>query len=233
MYETRNLLLLDPNDLFPGCFLPHGHWSKKNSQQSPKPCQLSPDHPLIREARLGSFRGDLFKRAGINIEEIKSKNKFWSGSLSDINDRDIYTGPFRLLLTDDPRLHLRFDGNKERPTILVLDSHTVSILAILDLTDLMKYVHFILAYSLLTNIRRIGLPGYLTELFASQSLIFSTEKSEEIVKGIKGKNMQEQQIKQIDLKIIRDFSGSRGLSERIMGFSYFRVTSKTDLSKDD
>jgi hypothetical protein len=74
------------------------------------------------------------------MEEINAKNKFWSGSLSDINDRDIYTGPFRLALTDDPHLHLRFDGNKERPSILILDSHTVSVLAILDLTGLMKYV---------------------------------------------------------------------------------------------
>ena len=65
-----------------------------------------------------------------------------SGSLSDLNDRDIYNGPFRLNLTDNPALHLRFDNeeqHKDRPTIYILDTRTIGLLGLLDITGFMAY----------------------------------------------------------------------------------------------
>ena len=48
----------------------------------------------------------------------------------------------------------------------------------------------------------------MTELLASQSLIFGTPKSESIVKRIKETNHEEKYIKDIDLNMLRDFRES-------------------------
>lgn len=131
--ETRNILLLDPRNNLVGCFLP-----RNPPLRSSKP-SLSQGHSLIRRVLAETLRGDLYKSAGLKPAEINAQNIFLPGSLSDINDRDLYTGPFSLALTNDPALHLRFHETKVN-TILVLDSRTVCMLAILDLTGLMKSI---------------------------------------------------------------------------------------------
>jgi hypothetical protein len=123
--ELRNLLLLDPSSHLCPFFGP----SRGNQQLR--------DHPLLRHVVPSTFRGDLFSAAGVKPGELKPI-KDAQEHLSDIDASFIRNGPFRLALTANPARHLRFDEGGPQPTILVLDSKSISRLALLDLTGLMK-----------------------------------------------------------------------------------------------
>jgi hypothetical protein len=112
--------------------------SPVNASFAPSSATLTTNHSLIRRPLSQNLRGDLYKAAGIKPNEISTRKQVLSGSLSDINDRDLTIGPFRLALTDDPRFHLRFDNTKQEPTILILDTRSVCILSILDFTGIME-----------------------------------------------------------------------------------------------
>lgn len=141
---VRNLLLLDPAKELEGCFYPCRSLQLRGSQLSGDKI-LGREHALIQRPRPETLLEQIYKSAGITVREAKVKSTNLQGSLSDINDRDLYNGPFRLAFTNDPSLHLRFDDtnrHKDHPTILVLDSATVCRLALLHVTGLMKYVTF-------------------------------------------------------------------------------------------
>jgi len=104
--------------------------------------RLPHDHSLIRRPLPSSLRQDVYSATGIKPTELDCIEKSnLSCSLSDINDRDLTSGPFCLEITDDPRRHLRFDDTSTNasPTIKVLDTQTVCILSLLDLTGIMEY----------------------------------------------------------------------------------------------
>jgi hypothetical protein len=130
--ELRNLLLLDLDGLLPQHFRP--------------PCRTNPQvigsrkhQRLIRRVVSETLQGDIFTASGVDPGEVDvNLRSELRGSLSDINARDLYKGPFRIALTNDPSQHLRFVETRLQPTILVLDSQTICILAILDLTGFMK-----------------------------------------------------------------------------------------------
>jgi hypothetical protein len=93
-------------------------------------------HPLKRSAVPPTFRGDVYNSAGIKPGELDPKEPA-KANLSDFRATVILNGAFKIALTNDPSGHLRFDENDEmRPTLLILDSRTVSMLALLDLTGL-------------------------------------------------------------------------------------------------
>ena len=97
--------------------------------------------PLVRRSHPHNIRQDILNSTGLKPKEINPRKRLeLQGALSDIDARTLYNGPFRLALTDDPSHHLRFDesGSRHQPTILVLDSHTICILALLDLTGFME-----------------------------------------------------------------------------------------------
>jgi hypothetical protein len=142
--EVRNLLLLDPSSHLCPFF-----GSSKGNQQLR-------NHPLLRHVVPSTFRGDLFSIAGVKPGEV-TPIKDAQEHLSDIDASFIRNGPFRLALTDDPARHLRFDEGGPQPTILVLDSKTISKLALLDLAGFMKYDHL---YNMLL-IQPLEILGYL------------------------------------------------------------------------
>ena len=131
-HSARNILLLDPIGHFASCF---NHGPLRNNKDL--------RHlPLILGGHPRDLRQDILTSAGIKSDELNSERPLkLHGSLSDIDARTIYNGPFRLALTDDPSRHLRFDdsGTRDQPTIFVLDSRTICTLALLDLTGLMEY----------------------------------------------------------------------------------------------
>jgi len=145
--EMRNLFRLDPDRIFDDHYF-RGRRALDPSQTGKKEVsKLSADvdqtlpfrHPLIRQPFPDTFRGALLSAAGIKPSEINSLQKSdLSRPVSDINDRDLTSGPFRLAITDDPRRHLRFDDTNVDPTITILDTQTVCILALLDLTGMME-----------------------------------------------------------------------------------------------
>ena len=120
------MLLLDPQE----CLQPYF--------RSPKGEHRFREHPLLRHILPPTFRGEVFRTAGIKIGEANS-NKGFNAPLSDLDATTIQKGKFRLALTTDPSLHLRFDESRNPPTILVPDSRTMCLLALLDLTGLMTY----------------------------------------------------------------------------------------------
>jgi hypothetical protein len=94
-------------------------------------------HSFTRSAHLPTFRGDLYNSAGIKPGEINPK-KTAKANLADLKANVILNGPFKMKLTNDPSLHLRFDETDcQRPTLLLLDSRTIKMLALLDLTGFM------------------------------------------------------------------------------------------------
>jgi len=96
-------------------------------------------HPLKRSAIPPTFRGDIFNSAGIKPGECNFKEPA-KANLSDLRASIIINGAFRIALTNDPSLHLRFNDDDQRPTLLLLDSRTILRVALLDLTGLMSYV---------------------------------------------------------------------------------------------
>lgn len=135
--ELRNLLLLDPNKDFM-LIDPN-----RDSQGVPyfrawDGNQRLRHHPLKRSAVPPTFRGDLYTSAGIRPGELNLKDGE-KINLSDFRASILLKGAFRIALTNDPSLHLRFDENDQmRPTLLILDSRTLSMLALLDLIGLMS-----------------------------------------------------------------------------------------------
>ena len=91
----------------------------------------------MRSARPPTFRGDLYNSAGIKPGELNPKETA-KANLADLKANVILNGAFRMALTNDPSLHLRFDETDFKlPTLLVLDSGTIKTLALLDLTGFM------------------------------------------------------------------------------------------------
>jgi hypothetical protein len=130
--RTRNLLLLDPVD----CIAPYFSHDPPRSNKDLRRL------PLIRRGHPQNFQGALLNAAGLKPEEVRKSEipLGLKGSLSDIDARTLYNGPFRLSLTNDPSLHLRFavSDPRKQPSILVLDSRTMCNLALLDLTGFME-----------------------------------------------------------------------------------------------
>ena len=162
----RNLLLLDPQNTFGEHFSGH-HEARKpkhrpkrrflqnfrsrrresgdgDLEMQPLSARIEPSlYPLIKRTPARTFRGDMYKAAGIKPAELEIIDRSaLAGSLYDINDRDLTLGPFCLALTDDPRRHLRFDETQDKPTIQILSTEAVCTLALLDITGMMEYPTF-------------------------------------------------------------------------------------------
>jgi hypothetical protein len=134
--ELRNLLLLDPNRDFMLVDPDRGSEGIPYFRAWDGNQRLR-HHPLKQSAVPPTFRGDLYTSAGIRPGELNLKEKAMV-NLSDFRASILLKGAFRIALTNDPSLHLQFDENNYmRPTLLILDSRTLSILALLDLTGLM------------------------------------------------------------------------------------------------
>lgn len=135
-WTVRNLLLLDPKkDL-----KIRGNSDKVPYFRAWGDEQKFREQSLMRSALPPTFRGDLYVSAGIKPGEIISTEAL-RANLADFRAKVILKGAFKMELTNDPSLHLRFDETKfKRPTLLILDSRTISMLAILDLTGFMEYV---------------------------------------------------------------------------------------------
>lgn len=96
-------------------------------------------HALLRPALPRTFRGHVFSSSGIKPGEISPQISSIA-NLSDLRASVISSGAFKIMLTNDPSLHLRFNDNDEmHPTLYILDSRTVLMVAILDLIGLMSY----------------------------------------------------------------------------------------------
>jgi hypothetical protein len=134
--EVRNLLLLDPNkDL--GIRGTENNSTKLPYFRAWAGEQKFREQSLMRSALPPTFRGDLYASAGIKPGEVNPKETA-KANLADFRTKIILKGAFKIDLTNDPSLHLRFDETDVlRPTLLILDTRTISILAILDLTGFM------------------------------------------------------------------------------------------------
>lgn len=125
--ELKNLLLLDLHNVFGSYFRAWEGGHKFRGRRTLFP-NLGPN----------SFSEALLRSAGIKQAEIiRDGEKPHSGPLHNLKASIIKTGPFDLALTNNPSCHLRFDEDKRQPTILLLDSDTISKLAILESTGLM------------------------------------------------------------------------------------------------
>jgi hypothetical protein len=138
---VKNLLLLDPKkQLNFQDANAHRHEVRIPYFRSWDGDQRLRQHAIIRSARPPTLRSDIYNSAGIKPGELGVSVGAVT-NLSDFRASVIRNGAFKLELTRDPSLHLRFDENDEmRPTLLILDSRTISMLALLDLTGFMSYV---------------------------------------------------------------------------------------------
>jgi hypothetical protein len=136
--EVRKLLLLDPEKSLR--FLDP---NQTNQELLPyfrawNGDQRLRQHALLRSALPRTFRGSIYGSAGIKPGELGTSG-LSIANLSDLRASVIGNGAFKIALTNDPTLHLRFDDNDEmRPTLFILDSRTVLMLALLDLTGFMS-----------------------------------------------------------------------------------------------
>lgn len=97
-------------------------------------------HALIRCGRVPNFRDDIYNSAGIKPGELNVSVKA-TANLSDFRASVLRNGAFKIKLTREPSLHLRFNEKDEmRPTLHILDTRTISNLALLDLTGFMSYI---------------------------------------------------------------------------------------------
>lgn len=127
--QVRDLLLLNPTN--PNNVAYFRDWDGD---------QRLRQHALVRSGRVPNFRGDIYNSAGIKPGELKVSLKA-TANLSDFRASVIRNGAFKIELTRDPSLHLRFNEKDEmRPTLHILDTHTIVILALLDLTGFMSYI---------------------------------------------------------------------------------------------
>lgn len=94
-------------------------------------------HPLKQSVVPPTLRGDIYTSAGIRPGEVDLQDRA-KANLSDFRASVLLKGPFKIALTNDPSLHLHFDENDGmRPTLFILDSRTLLMLALLDLTGFM------------------------------------------------------------------------------------------------
>ena len=94
-------------------------------------------HPLKRSVVPPTFRGDIYTSAGIRPGEV-NLNERAKANLSDFRASVLLKGAFKIALTNDPSLHLRFDENDGmRPTLFILDTRTLLMVALLDLIGFM------------------------------------------------------------------------------------------------
>lgn len=95
--------------------------------------------PFICSTVSHNIRGGILNSAGVKEGEIDLKKETPKANLADLRDEFILAGAFGLELTSDPSLHLRFDETDfKRPTLLILDTRTLALVALLDLTGLMR-----------------------------------------------------------------------------------------------
>jgi hypothetical protein len=98
---------------------------------------------FMRSTLSHNFRGDILTSAGLKEGEIELKKETPKASLADLRDEFILEGAFKMKWTNDPSLHLRFDETDfKRPTLMVLDTRTVLLVALLDLTGLMRFISY-------------------------------------------------------------------------------------------
>jgi hypothetical protein len=132
LLDPRKPVTPDPNNI--GITVPapfFRHWDADRRLR---------EHPAISSTRVRSFRGDIYNSAGIKPGELNVSINT-TLNLSDFRASVIRNGAFKIELTRDPSLHLRFDEDNEmRPTLHILDTRTVSMLALLDLTGFMSYI---------------------------------------------------------------------------------------------
>lgn len=130
------MLLLDPNREFR-----HDNW-RRDLEEVPyfrawDGHQRLRHHPLKRSVVPPTFRGDIYTSAGIKPGEVNLNDKA-KANLCDFRASVLLKGAFKIALTKDPSLHLRFDEKDGmRPTLFILDSRTLLMLALLDLTGFM------------------------------------------------------------------------------------------------
>ena len=143
--ELRNLLILDPNKTFMHrCGLnniPNGLDCPYFRTWTAAQTSIALTHPLRSRGSMlpAIYRRDIYHSAGIKPGELDPKDTP-KANLSDIRASVLRTGSFKIALTSDPSLHLRFDDEtRTTPTLLILDSRTVLMVALLDVTDLMAY----------------------------------------------------------------------------------------------
>lgn len=130
------MLLLDPNGEF--C---RANWGRHLEEvpyfRAWNGHQRLRRHPLKRSVVPPTLRGDIYTSAGIRPGEVNLNDRA-KGNLSDFRASVLLKGAFKIALTKDPSLHLRFDEKDgTRPTLFILDSRTLLMLALLDLTGLM------------------------------------------------------------------------------------------------
>ena len=132
--EVRNLLLLDPKG---DIMLPH----LPNSSPLVSPGIVNLEqwrlryHPLIPTFPTG-FAGDVYFSAGLDPSELNIRTS--KVDLFNIRASTLLQGAFKIRLTDDPSMHLRFEEKDRHATLLILDSKTMLRLMLLDLTGLMR-----------------------------------------------------------------------------------------------
>ena len=98
---------------------------------------------FMRSTISQDFRGDILTSAGLKEGEIEFKKETPKASVADLRDEFILEGAFKMKWTNDPSLHLRFDETDfKRPTLMVLDTRTVLLVALLDLTGLMRFISY-------------------------------------------------------------------------------------------
>jgi hypothetical protein len=99
---------------------------------------------FMRSTLSHNFRGDVLTSAGIKDGELDvtsegAKKETPKANLADLRDEFILGGAFKMELTNNPSLHLRFDETDfKRPTLLILDIRTVVLVSLLDFTGLMR-----------------------------------------------------------------------------------------------
>ena len=144
--ELQNLLILDPKKTFMHhCGLnniPNGlNYPYFRTWTAAQTTVVALTHPLRGSVLPTNYlsRRDIYHSAGIKPSELNPKDSP-KANLSDIRASVFSTGSFKIALTSDPSLHLRFDDEmRTTPTLLILDSRTVLMVALLDVTGLMAY----------------------------------------------------------------------------------------------
>lgn len=135
--KVRNILLLDP---LRELRLPTSEDGEKVTSffRAWTGEQYFREHSLMRSTIPQTLRGDILNSAGLKPGELDPKETP-KANLADFRVKFITDGAFKIKTTTDPSLHLRFDESDfRRPTLCILDSRTITMLALLDLTGLMK-----------------------------------------------------------------------------------------------
>jgi hypothetical protein len=219
---SRSLVNYSSRDARIGNPSTHSNSTISFFSQTPMPLarnitSLTRDHSLISKPVAPNLKGEVLKAAGLDSTDIgvRGFNREISGSLPEIDRRGLHSEPFSLVATNEPKLHLRIDGSTAEPRILVLDSHSLMILCLLDVIGIMGY----LTHRRRADIdRAMGLSSFMRELLASHSVIFNTAKSKADVLP----PHKNQYSEGIDLDIIRDFEiSSTDLPLQLTDFPIF------------